>query len=225
MRIFEKCKIDRLSFDMKTRYEKGRRIYLTPEGNSYPSVTSVLSTMNKDFLIKWRERIGDVEADKIVRMASSRGNRLHDACEKYLQNQLSSFILSSMMPDAKQLFLSLKPEFEKSIGKVYCLEQPLYSDRLKVAGRVDCVAEWDGILSIVDFKNSLRPKLEEYIQNYFMQCTSYACMFSELTNIPVKQIVVAVGVVDDPKPQIFIRKVSDYVEDTIKFIKNYHLTN
>lgn len=225
MRKFDHEKLGELGFDLKTKMTLGRRDYITPKGNVYPSATTILSTLNKDYLIEWRKRIGDAEADKIVRIAASRGTKFHDACEKYLLNEMDSSRLMSLMPDAKQLFVSVRPEFEKNIGKVYCLEQALYSDRLKIAGRVDCVAEWNGILSIVDFKNSLKLKREEDIFNYFSQCTMYACMFTELTGRPVKQIVVAVGIVHSMQPQIFVKKTSEYLEDTIKLIKKYHKEN
>ncbi|MCK9369142.1 PD-(D/E)XK nuclease family protein [Candidatus Dojkabacteria bacterium] len=225
MKKFDHVKLSELDFNLKARTNLGRRDYVTPSGKTYPSVTTILSTLSKDYLIEWRKRIGDAEADKIVRIASARGTKFHDACEKYLLNEMDTVRMMSLMPDAKQLLVSVKPEFDKHIGKIYCLEQALYSDRLKVAGRVDCVAEWDGILSIVDFKNSLKLKREEDIWNYFSQCTMYACMIGELTGRPVRQIVVAVGIVDRKEPQIFVKRVSDYLEDTIKLIRNYHLTN
>jgi len=225
MRKFDHEKLVELEFDLKTKMELGRRDYVTPEGNIYPSATTILSILPKDHLIEWRKRIGDEEADKIVRIAASRGTKFHDACERYLKNELDQVGYLSLMPDAKQLLISVRPEFDKHIGKIYCLEQALYSDRLRIAGRVDCVAEWDGVLSIIDFKNSLKPKSENHIWNYFSQCTMYACMATELTKRPVKQIVVAVGIVDEPKPQIFVKRTSEYLEDTIKLIKKYHREN
>lgn len=225
MKVFEHHKIDALQFDLYSKISGNGRFYITKEGKKYPSVTTILSSLNKEHLEEWKKRVGEDEANKISKAAAFRGTALHDTCERYLRNNMGTDDMMSLMPNVKQLFLSVKPELENNIDKICCLEQALYSHRLKVAGRVDCIAEWDGVLSIIDFKNSLKPKKESYITNYFWQCTAYACMFAELTGTPIKQIVVAIGVVDNPKPQIFVRNVSDYIEDTIRFIKKYHLTN
>jgi genome maintenance exonuclease 1 len=122
------------------------------------------------------------------------------------------------MPNIKALFQQLKPELDKSIGKIYALEQALYSDELEVAGRVDCIAEWNGELSIIDFKTSSKLKEEGHIQNYFMQCTAYAIMFEERTGRPIDKIVVAIAV-ENEQPQIFVRSKLDYVTELMKYVK------
>ena len=123
------------------------------------------------------------------------------------------------MPNIKQLFLQLKPEIDKNIGKIYAIEQPLYSDELQVAGRVDLIAEWNGKLSIIDYKTSSKFKDENDIQNYFMQCTAYAIMFEERTGIPIDDIVIAVSVESENTPQIFCRKKKDYIEQLKYFVR------
>ena len=125
----------------------------------------------------------------------------------------------NMMPNIKQLFLQLKPEIDKNIGKIYAIEQPLYSDELQVAGRVDLIAEWNGKLSIIDYKTSSKFKDENDIQNYFMQCTAYAIMFEERTGIPIDDIVIAVSVESENTPQIFCRKKKDYIEQLKYFVR------
>ena len=125
-----------------------------------------------------------------------------------------------MMPDTKELFFKIKPIIDENIGKIYAIEQALYSDKLKVAGRVDCIAEWNGKLSIIDFKTSSKLKDENYIQNYFMQCSAYAEMFGERTGIDIEQIVVLIAVEDDA-PQTFVKTKYNYLESLSKLIQSY----
>jgi len=121
--------------------------------------------------------VGEEEANKVSGKASRRGTALHSVCEKYLLNEMNELRMQTMMPNIKELFLQLRPELDQNIGKIYSLEQALYSDGLKIAGRVDCIAEWDGELAVIDFKTSSKEKWEDGILNYFMQCSAYAEMF------------------------------------------------
>jgi ATP-dependent exoDNAse (exonuclease V) beta subunit len=219
---FNHVKIDDLQFDMKSKISTQGRIYTTPDGKKYPSVTSVLGAFNKEFLEKWREKVGEEEAKKISRLAASRGTRLHNVCEKFLLNELDSFSYQSMMPDTKQLFLTLKNHLNTRVGKIYALEQALYSDTLRVAGRVDCIAEWDGELSVIDFKTSTRTKKEDWVQNYYMQCALYAQMFEDLTKRPIERIVVLIAVEDDLFPQILIKEKTEYLENARNLIDEYY---
>ena len=124
------------------------------------------------------------------------------------------------MPDVKDFFSQLRPHIDKNIGKIYGLEQSLYSDRLRLAGRTDCIAEWAGKLSIVDYKNSIKEKKEEWIQDYFVQCTAYAEMFEDRTGMPINQLVVAIAN-EEGTPQIFVKEKHKYVTDLEKSIGNY----
>ena len=133
---------------------------------------------------------------------------------------MSDMKIQTMMPDTKELFFALKPHLDKNIGNIYSLEQALYSDELRMAGRVDCIAEWDGKLSVIDFKTASKSKDENYILNYFMQCTAYANMFEERTGQPIDQLVVAIAVVED-FPQIFVRNKTKYIPELNKFIDSY----
>ena len=210
---------------MRTSYRLGGRVYVTPNGYTYPSVTTILANYNKEAIAAWRAKVGEEEANRIVKESSGRGSRFHSLCEKYLLNQLDEQVLSEAADDARQLFEAVKPVIDKSVGNVYCMEQTLYSDRLKIAGRVDLIADWNGVPAVIDFKNSLKTKKEEWITNYLMQCTCYTCMFSEITGLPLNQIVVLIGVVDNPIPQVFVKKATDYLEETVKFIRDYHAVN
>ena len=149
---FNHVKLESLNFDLTAVTTDNGRQYTTPEGKIYPSVTTVLSEYNKKAIFEWRERVGAEEANKISRAASGRGTKLHTVCEKYLLNEMSDMKIQTMMPDTKELFFALKPHLDKNIGNIYSLEQALYSDELRMAGRVDCIAEWDGKLSVIDLK-------------------------------------------------------------------------
>lgn len=222
MRVFEHIKLPELQFDLESETtEKGRKYFL-PDGRTYDSVTTILSH-NKDetALIKWRERVGEQEADKITKKSSSRGTKLHEACEKYLLNELTEMKIRMMMPDIKDFFTQLRPHIDKNIGAVYGLEQVLYSDKYRMAGRTDTIAVWNDKLSIIDYKNSIRDKKEEWIQNYFIQCTAYSLMFTEITKLPIEQIVVLIAN-EEGTPQVFVREVNKYLPMFEELIHNYH---
>lgn len=219
MFLFEK--IPELDFDLEAETTESGRVYITPNGNRYPSVTTVLSaTDSKEGLIAWRERVGEEEANKIMGRSARRGTELHSICEKYLLNEMSPIKLKMMMPHVKELFYKIKPFIDENVTKVHGLEQALYSDKLKIAGRTDCICEWNGVLSVLDFKNSIKMKREEYIQDYFLQCTAYSLMFEELVSIAVEQIVILVGV-EQGNGQIFIKEKSNYVETLQNRINSY----
>ena len=191
--------------------EEGIRYYVTPEGNKYPSITTVLSAYNLKEIMAWRKRVGDEEANKISRQASSRGTRIHTLCEQYLDNKELTF----KTPLDTETFNRFKPVLHR-INNIYAQEIRMYSDHLRIAGTVDCVAEFDGKLSIIDFKTSKRLKNEEDIENYFMQVSGYAVMFEERFGIPVNRVVVAIAV-DDQDPQVFISKRDTYISNLLNF--------
>lgn len=193
--------------DLKTVTIDGKRFYQTPEGNTYPSVTTITGLYNKKEILEWRKRVGEEEANRISTKASSRGTRVHKLCEDYLNNELNT---DRYMPDSVGMFKSIQPIIDQYVDNIYAIEAPLYSDHLKVAGRVDCIAEFDGKLAIIDFKTSSRQKSEDKIQNYFMQCAAYAVMFEELTGIPVPRLAIIMAV-DSDHPQLFVKKRNDYI--------------
>ena len=218
MRVFEHEKIPELEFDLVAETTEKQRVYNTPSGKKYKSITSILSKYNKEAIMLWRQRVGEEEANRISTKASRRGTKVHNICEKYLLNEMTDMKLQMMMPDLKETFFSLKNVLDENIGKVYCLEQALYSDELEVAGRVDCIADWDNELAIIDFKTSRRLKDESKILNYFMQATAYALMFEERTGKTINRIVVAIAV-DQEDPQIFIKEKKDYIQDLMTYVK------
>ena len=218
---FHFANLPELDFDLSTETTTSGRRYITPNGEAYPSVTTVLSEYSKKAIMEWRNRVGEEQANKISNQASSRGTRLHTLCEKYLLNELSPLKLQSEMPDAKELFYKIKPQLDKNIGTIYSLEQALYSDKLRLAGRVDCIAEWNGELSVVDFKTATKEKKEDWIENYFMQCAAYAVMFEERTGTPINQIVIAIAVANGDS-QIFVKQKDDYLRGLNYFIYEYY---
>ena len=144
--------------------------------------------------------------------------RVHKICENYLNNEED--FARKTMPDSVAMFKSLQPLLDEHVNNIHALEIPLYSHHLKVAGRVDCIAEYDGKLSIIDFKTSGKLKEESWIKGYFMQCSAYAVMYEERTGIPVSQIVIMIAV-DSEHPQVFIKKRNDYIKDFIAYREAY----
>jgi len=162
----------------------GVRYYDTPD-QKLVSITSVISFFNRDKFAKWRKRVGEEKANEITRKATSRGTDMHTLTEHYLKNEELPVV--KPLPDF--LFKIAKPELNK-IDNIHTLEGSLYSKELGVAGTVDCIAEYDGELAIIDFKTSAKPKPRDWIDGYFVQCAAYACMYYELTGIPVKKFVI-----------------------------------
>jgi genome maintenance exonuclease 1 len=188
--------------------EGGKRYYLTPSGNKYPSVTTVSSIFAKEGIIEWRKSVGEEEATKITTQAAVRGTAVHKLCEDYINNDAN--YLTGHMPVNIESFNNIKPLLDKSISNVVMLECPLYSDYLRVAGTVDCIAEWNGRLSIIDFKTSRKVKKRDWIENYFMQEAAYAVMFEERTGKKVSQLVTVIAV-DNEDPQVFIEHRDEWI--------------
>ena len=187
--------------------DKGR-FYTTPSGSVLPSVTTILSMQDKTGIDDWIKRIGEDEAKRIMLQASKRGTAVHDLAEKYVNNDENW--KRGAMPANLFTFNTIKPVLDKHLNNIWTQEAALYSERLSVAGRVDCIGEWDGVLSIVDYKTSRRPKQKEYIEGYFIQESVYAACFYEMTRVPIKQIVTVIAV-DDSEPQVFIEKAIDHL--------------
>ena len=196
----------------------GSRVYATPSGRAYPSVTSVTGLLGKEAIIAWRKRVGEAEANRISSQAARRGTRIHSLCESFLKNE-------SVEPDMFDHYTwnSIVPELSK-IDNVHALETPLYSDHLEVAGTVDCIAEYEGKLSVIDFKTSKRVKSRDDIHNYFMQCAAYSVAFEERTGIPVGKLVIIMAV-DDNEPLIFKERRDDWIDKFIDVRKQFRSIN
>lgn len=216
--MFEHVKVDLGYDDLDAVTSETGRLYETPNGVKYPSITTVLSILSEDSIRKWRERVGEEEADKISTRASLRGTAVHEIIEKYLDNQED--FRNGYTPDIINSFISVRGILDRKIGRIFGQECPLYSHHLGVAGRVDCVAEFEGKRSIIDFKTSRKPKKREYITNYFMQEAAYAIMWEERTGIPITQLVTIIAV-DHEEPQVFIEHRDNWDKKLIKTIDLY----
>jgi genome maintenance exonuclease 1 len=201
--------------------ESGRK-YFTPEDQAYPSITTVLSILSKQGILEWRKRVGEEEANKISRQAAGRGTAVHKLAEDYLDNVEDWN--KGAMPANLQSFNDLKTILDTRLNNIWFQEEFLYSDRLKCAGQVDCIAEFDGQLSIVDFKTSRKPKKEEWITNYFIQASFYAAAFYERTGVPIKQGVILITV-DGHEAQVFKIKTYDYLEHFLAVRKKFKEQN
>lgn len=192
----------------------GSRVYVNAAGVGYPSATTVLSILNKDSINKWRERVGEEEANRVSKQAATRGSKIHSLTEAYLKNEEVDFdaVKASLLD--KEMFNKFKSILDP-IDNIHCQELALYSDFLRMAGRVDCIAEYNGVRAVIDFKTSNRPKKKEYISSYFMQATAYAIMYEERTGIPVPLIVILVAV-DGDEPQVFVEKRDNWAKKLLE---------
>lgn len=215
-RVFEHEYLDLGYDDLVTENKNGKRLYNTPDGNQYPSVTSVLSIINEDKIAAWRQRVGEEEANRVGHRASSRGTSVHSILERYLLNEDTS----EFLPHVKQSLQNLRPILDRSIGKIFGLESALFSRHLGLAGRVDCVAEFDGVPSIIDFKTSRYPKKKEMVPNYFAQASAYAIMFEERTGLPITNTVILMDV-DDNSPVVFKEHRDNYTDLLFKTIEEF----
>lgn len=187
---------------------EGKRVYKTESGDRFPSVTTVLGHKSKPAIKAWRKRVGAETANKISRQASVRGTKIHSLCEDYVNNDDLNFDKLSFVE--VDMFNQMKPLIDR-IDNIHCVEQFLYSEHLRLAGQADCIAEFDGRLSIIDFKTSAKPKSKSYIKNYFAQCAAYAIMFEERTGIPIDTSVIIIGVQAD-ESQLFVEKRDNYTD-------------
>ena len=193
------------------------RLYETPNGDRYPSVTTVTGQLNKQHIDAWRKRVGDAVADRISKQAADRGTRIHSYCESFLLGES----LEVDMFD-HDFWKTMKPVVDK-IDNIHALEAMLYSDQLRMAGTVDCIGEYDGLLSVIDFKTSKKPKHREDIEHYFIQATAYSVMFEELFGIAIKDITIIIGV-DDAEPQVFQAQRKNYIKKLVE-LRHLHTKN
>jgi genome maintenance exonuclease 1 len=211
---------------LSTKEIDGKRHYLLPNGLYVPSVTTVLGHFKKKQIQEWRNRVGHEEANRISNTASTRGTKFHTLMEKYLSNvPVNSILTENVMPTLKESFQLMKKEVDKHINNVHYIEAPLYSLSMRMAGRTDIIAEYDGILSVIDFKTSNREKKEEHIQDYFLQSAAYALMYEERLGVPIEQIVIMMASDGLPEPQIFVKNTIDYHEPLLEKIIQYFREN
>jgi genome maintenance exonuclease 1 len=199
----------------------GVRYYKVPDEDQLlklVSITSVTSHFNREIFNNWRKKVGEDEAQKITKAATSRGTDMHSLVENYLDNK----DLPTVAPIADFLFKIAKTELNR-INNIHALEGSLYSRQLGIAGTVDCIAEYNGELSIIDFKTSKKPKPREWIEHYFVQCMAYGCMLYELTGISVKKLVIIMAcengecvVYEEYDKSKYIKLLSKYIREFVR---------
>jgi len=206
----------------------GVRLYETPEGNFYPSITTVLSIRKKEGLFEWRKKVGNEVANYVSGKAARRGTKVHQMCEDYLNNMNTNF--PDKFNEHKNDFLpwclfgQLKEKVLNNIDNIYVQEASLYSDKYKIAGRVDCISQYKGVPSVIDFKTSTKERSDNWNENYYIQGTAYSEMFHERTGIPISQVVILV-VTEDGTVQEFIKNKYDYIDDLSESIKEWSKQN
>lgn len=205
--------------ELQNQTINGKRTYTTPEGNKYPSITTILGHKEKPWLNDWRNMLGPKKADKETKRCAERGSAVHELAEQYLKNN----------PDFekgydikyRRLFNQMKLRINK-ISDIKAQEIALYSDTLKIAGRCDCIASYEGTPSIIDFKTSNNNKDDDMVYDYFLQCTAYSIMLEEQYNIVIDNIVVIIAVERGIMPLVFKENMNNYIEPLIERINNFY---
>jgi len=194
--------------DLKTENVDGKRHYVTPDGNKYISITTLLSNLSREGISRWRARVGAEEANRISTKASRQGTGVHSICESYIKNE--DGFLDGRMPNEVEMFQSIESLLDY-IDDVHCVEGALYSDELKLAGRTDLIAEFDNQLAVIDYKTSRKIKTWEMCHSYFMQGAFYAMAYEERTGIPINNIVIIMAV-ENEKPLLFKETKDRWIE-------------
>jgi ATP-dependent exoDNAse (exonuclease V) beta subunit len=204
--------------ELEKKETPGCRLYHLPDGQWVPSITSVTSFYNRQIFIDWRKRVGIEEANKITKRATTRGTDFHEAAQAYLENR--DLVWEDFLPATKFMFHHAKPYLDK-INNIHAIERTLYSEYLGLAGRVDCIAEYEGELAVIDFKTSEKIKPEKWMENYFVQETFYAAAYYELTEIPVKKLI-TIMVTPGGEVKVFDkRNKGDYIKLIVRYIKEF----
>ena len=214
---FNHIEIDYPSLSRET--VDGVRYYDTPNGKKLVSITSVISHYNREIFREWRAKVGEKEANKVTKQATSRGTDMHTLSEYYLKNSE----LPSVQPLSEMLFKQAKPTLNK-IDNIHAQEQSLFSYQLGVAGSVDCIAEYEGELAIIDFKTAKKPKPKKWVDHHFVQCAAYGCMLYEMTGIMVKKFVIIMScedgevvVYEEYDKRKYINLLSEYIREFVEF--------
>ena len=204
--------------ELEKKEKNGIRLYNLPDGRWVPSITSVTSFYNRQIFADWRKRVGIEEANRITRKATARGTDFHEAAQAYLENR--NLVWEDYLPATKFMFHHATPYLDK-INNIHAIERTLYSEYYGLAGRVDCIAEYDGELAVIDFKTSTKIKPEKWLENYFVQEMFYAAAYYELTEIPVKKLI-TIMVTPGGEVKVFDkRNKGDYIKLLVRYIKEF----
>jgi genome maintenance exonuclease 1 len=199
---------------------KGKRIdgmrFYEVDGQAYPSITTVLGAQPKPGLDKWRESVGEEAAKWEMNRAARRGKATHTLVEQYLKGEPQT--IRDVLPVG--MFRLLKPYLDQ-INNIHCLERIMYSHKLTLAGQVDCIAEYNGKLSVIDFKTANKERIDSWNESYYLQCTAYAIMYEELFGTPIEQIVI-LQAGEDGSCHSFLKQKKDYLSQLEKDIKSFY---
>ena len=204
--------------ELNKKETKGIRLYNLPNGEWVPSITSVTSFYNRQIFVNWRKRVGIEEANRITKKATTRGTDFHEAAQAYLENR--DMVWEDYLPATCFMFHHATPYLDR-INNIHAIERTLYSEYYGLAGRVDCIAEYDGELAVIDFKTSEKIKPEKWLENYFVQEMFYAAAYYELTQIPVKKLI-TIMVTPGGEVKVFDkRNKGDYIKLLVRYIKEF----
>jgi ATP-dependent exoDNAse (exonuclease V) beta subunit len=220
--MFNHVDVELPTHTLKRVTENGKRFYETPDGNKYPSITTVLSHFSAKGIAEWRRRVGAEVANKITTQAARSGTSVHQMAEDHLNN--IEWKTEKTMPFDIETFLKIKPVLDNRVDNIYAQEKPMYSDHLGLAGTVDCVADFDGKLSVIDFKTSRQPMVgDKYgkLEKYFRQAAGYAVMFEERYKMPINSLVIIAAIADKDEPEVFISKRDTHIGDLINMVEEY----
>ena len=204
--------------ELNKKETRGIRLYNLPNGEWVPSITSVTSFYNRQIFADWRKRVGIEEANRITKKATTRGTDFHEAAQAYLENR--DLVWEDYLPATRFMFHHATPYLDR-INNIHAIERTLYSEYYGLAGRVDCIAEYDGELAVIDFKTSEKIKPEKWLENYFVQEMFYAAAYYELTQIPVKKLI-TIMVTPGGEVKVFDkRNKGDYIKLLVRYIKEF----
>lgn len=201
----------------------GRRYYTIETGEKFPSITTVLGAKGKEWLNNWRSMLGAEKADKETIRCTERGTAVHAMVEQYLNNDEDP--TAGHTREHVGLFNQVRLRLNQNVNNIRIQEAPLYSKRLGVAGRVDCIGEYDGVLSIIDFKTSNKNKTTDMIEDYYLQCTAYAIMYYEMYGVMIEDIVIVMAVEKGMMPLVFKQKIYDYIDPLLQRIEEFNQGN
>ena len=210
--------------ELSTKNINRKRFYQTPDGKLYPSITTVLNKKKMEGISEWRKKVGEDVANYIARTAAHRGTKVHHMCEDFLNNMESDY--PEKWAEHKKNFLpyvlfgQLKPVLMQKVNNILAQECGLYTDKYRVAGRVDCIAEYNGVKSIIDFKTSRKERNDDWNESYYIQASAYAEMFEERTGIAINQIVILV-VTEDGVVQEFVKDKGEYLPMLVEAIDDF----
>ena len=207
--------------DVETTTIKGKRWYETPDG-TFPSATTVLGHGDKPWLDSWRNMLGPKKADTETKRCSDRGTAVHEMAERYLMNDSLDSVVAGRDRDHIKLFNQLKIVLKKRVNNIHAQEIALWSETFRIAGRVDCIGEYDGVLSVIDFKTSNGNKDEAMIEDYFLQTTAYAIMYNELYGTAIDTVVILITTERGLMPLVFKKKIDDYVAPLLDRINKFY---